>query len=226
MRLIQFSEHPSESEQSHTITSSARTLRLGRLVYTFLGMISNRYELVVQDDVRVVVVVVVVFAFVVETGSQEDLSARVGAWPRSFPGPANTRPGGGFVSVVIVICDPLGLRLGSARPPKKTENVFFLSLSLFPGREERRPPLAMAALGDAHSASACAPPPPLPSRRGRSIHPRRRRRGCRIYWPKIQFGMLVVYAITSVFYTRHSGAVEACSKYTSYVPSTNLVAAL
>jgi len=97
-------------------------------------MISNRYELVVQDDVRVVVVVVV--AFVVETGSQEDLSARVGAWASSFPGPANTRPGGGFVSVVIVICDPLGLRLGSARPPKKTENVveqqtfFFLSLSL------------------------------------------------------------------------------------------------
>ena len=53
-----------------------------------------------------------------------------------------------------------------------------------------------------------------------------RRRGYRIYWPKIRFGMLVVYAITSVFYTRHSGAVEACSKYTSHIPSTNLVAAL
>ena len=180
MRLIQFSEHPSESEQSHTITSSARTLRLGRLVYTFLGMISNRYELVVQDDVRVVVVVVVVVvAFVVETGSQEDLSAR----PRSFPGPANTRPGGGFVSVVIVICDPLGLRLGSARPPQKTENVveqqtffsFSLSLSLFPGREdqgylacssvsaglERRPPLGN---GRPRGCSLCLcrarPPPP------------------------------------------------------------------
>ena len=152
MRLIQFSEHPSESEQSHTMTSSARTLRLGRLVYTFLGMISNRYELVVQDDVRVVVVVVVVVAFVVETGSQEDLSARVGAWPRSFPGPANTRPGGGFVSVVIVICDPLGLRLGSARPPKKTENVveqqtfFSFSLSLSLSRE-RRPGLPRVFLG-------------------------------------------------------------------------------
>ena len=181
MRLIQFSEHPSESEQSHTMTSSARTLRLGRLVYTFLGMISNRYELVVQDDVRVVVVVVVVVvAFVVETGSQEDLSARVGAWPRSFPGPANTRPGGGFVSVVIVICDPLGLRLGSARPPQKNRkrrgaaDFFSLSLSLFPGREdqgylacysvsaglERRPPLGN---GRPRGCSLClcrARPPP------------------------------------------------------------------
>ena len=223
MRLIQFSEHPSESEQSHTITSSARTLRLGRLVYTFLGMISNRYELVVQDDVRVVVVVV---AFVVETGSQEDLSARVGAWASSFPGPANTRPGGGFVSVVIVICDPLGLRLGSARPPPKNRKRFFpLSLSL--SRERRAE--ASARNGRPRGCSLClclrAPaPPPVEARE--IDPPRRRRRGCRIYWPKIHFGMLVVYAITSVFYTRHSGAVEACSKYTSHIPSTNLVAAL
>ena len=80
------------------------------------------------------------------------------------------------------------------------------------------------------SAPCPAPDPPRSRSGDRVLVPALaappRRRGCRIYWPKIHFGMLVVYAITSVFYTRHSGAVEACSKYTSHIPSTNLVAAL